>query len=103
MKKYNVHIYTLVRVKVVDVEARNQKDAIEKAENMVDFAEEIRRQPGFAPAPGNPRVEIIEWAEDHRNKYLVDEQGDEEHNNSKTWERGSDGALYREEPEISHN
>lgn len=97
--KYDVHIYTTVRVKVCDVEADSQKDAIEKAEGLVSLDEILRQK------PDDPRVEIVEWAEGCLNTYLVDEQADEEYENTANWERGNDGELYEmnEEERMVHN
>jgi hypothetical protein len=75
--KYDVHIYAVVRVKVPGVEAESQTDAIEQAEEQVDFNAlfDSRR---FSLYPG---IECVEYA-DETSGYLVDEEGDEEHDRS---------------------
>lgn len=67
--KYNVNIYTTVCVRVTDVEADNQEDAVRKAVGQTDF---------HALLDGGK----FEWAEDHK-EFLVDEHGDSEHERSR--------------------
>lgn len=70
--KHHVHIYAVVRVKVIDVEAGDRKDAIGVAEDMVagDIHELINWH--------HPReyIESITFAEGI-DGYLVDEIGDD--------------------------
>ena len=74
--KYNVHIFTVVRVKVTDVEAESQAEAMKKAEEQIDFN---------AMFKDITNVET-EWGEEHSH-VLVDEVNDEEYENSK-WYNG---------------
>lgn len=76
--KYNVHLYAVVRIKVIDIEAESHIEAIEKAEPFAwDFAHEhltgdVRRV---------DHIDDFEFAEEM--KYaLVDEQGDEDYEKS---------------------
>ncbi len=69
--KYNVSIFAIVRVKVVDVEADNQKGAIEEAEKSIDLYSMFVRI-------GDDKVEYVEYADDI-DGFVVDEVGDEEY------------------------
>ena len=69
--KYNVHIFTVVRVKVSNIEALSQREAMFHAENQIHFHDLFKKD--------NPE---IEWAEEHSHA-LVDEVGDEEYEKSK--------------------
>jgi len=75
MKRYDVHIYPVVRVKVSGVEAESQVEAIRKAEEMTDFHRLFDRE-----ANG------IEYAEDI-DCFLADEDGDEEYLNSRWYDK----------------
>lgn len=74
--KYNVHVYEVVRVKVVDVEAESQVDAIKIAVDSYD------PKNLFDCIQARPPIEEIEWAEE-TSEYLVDEVGDTEFQNSR--------------------
>ena len=67
--KYDVHAYPQVRIKIEDVEANSQKEAIAIVEKM-DFHHLLRP---------------LEWAEEI-SWYLVDEHGDEEYEQSQSYE-----------------
>jgi len=64
--KYDVHIYTLVRVLVPGIEADDKTSAIEKAEERIDFHSLFRGR--------NPETD---WAEEIM-EYVVDERSDGE-------------------------
>lgn len=70
--KYNVHIYPIVRVKVCDIEADSQKEAIKLAETQVNLYR-------LFDADG-PEVEYAEGIDG----FLVDEVGDSDFRRS-TW------------------
>jgi hypothetical protein len=74
MPKYHVHLYPIVCVTVRDVEAESQVDAIKKAEDLVDLD---RLFAGL----GGPHVASIQYA-DGLDGFLVDEDGDTEHERS---------------------
>ena len=78
--KYNVHLYAVVRVKVPDVEAESQKEAIEKAEAQVDLYSTF----DWEGLPINGGIVAFDYAEEIA-YYLVDEHGDEEYLDSKWW------------------
>jgi hypothetical protein len=69
-KKYNVHVFAVVRVAIKGVEAANQVEAIKQAEACVDFNALLDRGPD------------CEYAE-QVDSYAVDEVGDEEYLNSR--------------------
>jgi hypothetical protein len=77
MPKYHVHVYPIVRVLVPDVEADSQEEACQKAEAAWNW-EAVLRQAGNER--GWPAVEYS----DDINGFLVDEDGDTEHESS-TW------------------
>ena len=82
-KKYDVHIFTQVQVKVCSVDAGDQLEAIREAEQQVDFhGLFLNSNPGFGASE-------TEWAE-QTDEYLVDESGDEEYLRSRwyKWEGG---------------
>jgi len=74
VKKHNVHIYAIVRVKVCDIEAESHADAIQKAEVLVDLN-----------ALFNKGADQ-EFADDI-DCFLVDEIGDEDYGNSRWYEK----------------
>jgi hypothetical protein len=76
--KYNVHLFTVVRVKVSDIEANTQEEAISKAENQIPFYDLFDNIPqiecyGKTSAKAS---EVFEtgWGEEHSHA-LVDEAG----------------------------
>ena len=71
--RYDVHIFTVVRVKVVGVEAGSHEEAMQKADDQVDFNRLFSRIPG------------VEWAEEHSHA-LVDDHGDTEYENSRWYD-----------------
>ena len=75
-KKYNVHIYPVFKVLVLDIEAESQEDACRKAEYVATQVLTFER---FNRAG-------LEYA-DEVTGFLVDEEGDEEHLRS-TWYDG---------------
>ena len=85
MPKYTVHLYPIVRVTVSDVEADDQVEAIKKAEDMVVYdALFWARDPKY---PDFPAVTQVEYADDI-DGYLVDEDGDTEHERSREYDAG---------------
>ena len=58
---YDVHVFTLVRVKVEAIEADNMPEAIERARELVDFSSLLN----------HPKYN---WADEHSH-YLVDVHG----------------------------
>lgn len=84
MPKYRVHIMTVVRVPV-DVEAANPMEAAALAEDLAlgeaSFGQSLSGLPvGLAPLlPGELRTEYVGEIVD----FLVDEEGDEEHERSR--------------------
>ena len=85
--KHNVHIFTVVRVTVEDVEASSQQEAVEAAIDRVNFREIFDRK--LPPGLGVP---YTEWAEED-SYYLVDEVHDDQYVNSKWWKPGKDGSV----------
>ncbi len=88
--KYDVHVYTVVRVKLTGIEAESQRQAMEIAENARfndlfngAFREDFLIDTGSVLNPGNPlTVAHVESAEEIAG-FCVDEQGDEAYRNSK--------------------
>lgn len=74
--RYDVHIFATVRVKVPDVEAETQEEAIKKAKESVDFESLLSNIGGYETESA-----------DEIGYYLVDEAGDKEHNNTR-WYSG---------------
>ena len=56
--RFNVHLYAIFRVKVINVEAPSQAEAITKAEGMVNLHELV------GLCRDDPDVEHVEWAEE---------------------------------------
>ena len=71
MPTYHVWLYPIVKVRVSNVEADNQVEAIKKAEQLVNF------EALFANL-GGPYIDGIAYADDV-DGFLVDEAGDSEH------------------------
>ena len=67
--KYTVHVFALVRVKVENVKAESQLEAIEAAEEMLDLDAQFS-----AVAPISPATEVA--FADIVTECLVDEEGD---------------------------
>jgi hypothetical protein len=80
MKKFDVHLYTVVRVKVPNVEAASMKEAIDKAEGLVDLD---RFFSGLRSANVKDMVSA-EYA-DEIVHYLVDVQGDVDYRESQVF------------------
>jgi len=74
VKKHNVHIYAIVRVKVCDIEAESHADAIQKAEVLVDL------NALFNKGADQKFADDIDC-------FLVDEIGDEDYRNSRWYEK----------------
>ena len=83
MPKYHVHVYPIVRVLVPDVEAEDQMEACKKAEQMVNFDSLFNWEPsGGATYRG---VEHVDYADEIAG-FLVDEDGDTEHESSTSYD-----------------
>lgn len=80
MPIYHVHLYPIVRVTVRDVAAGDQVEAIKKAEELVDMDK-------LFAGLGGRHVASIGYAED-LDGFLVDEDGDEEHENTTWYDKG---------------
>ncbi|MBI4311443.1 MAG: hypothetical protein HY681_06645 [Chloroflexi bacterium] len=79
-KKYDVHLFTVVRVKLEGIEATSQRDAIEKAQQR--FARErIGEALGLTRSISGVETEYAEEVVD----YLVDEEGDPEYKRSRRY------------------
>ena len=78
--KYDVHIYAIVRVRVGNVEAESQKDALVKAEELADL-NSMFRSDGSHSKDGGPYIGDVEYADDI-DGFVVDEVGDKEYANS---------------------
>ena len=81
--KYKVHIYAIVRVKVLDVEANSQEEAITRVRDHVNLNDLLNRTHPLS------NVEHVEFA-DEITGYLVDEQGDQKHERSRFYEAGTE-------------
>ena len=81
--KHNVHIYVVVRVKVLAIEAKSQKEAIKGVHDHVNLRDLLNRSYPLS------NVEHIEFG-DEITGYLVDEQGDQEHEHSRFYEAGTE-------------
>jgi len=90
-KKYNVHLYAVVRVLFKDVEAKDQKEAMITAKDGVwNDLHGIFDQ--FAPhCPDS--IGAVEFAEEI-DGYLVDEVGDEDYNNSFFYDKEMKKIVY---------
>lgn len=90
MNKYDVHIYVVVRVKLESVEASGQREAI--AEARKQFEEEgIGRRLGLTLPVHATHAEYA----DEVVRYLVDEQGDNDYERTRSYEAADldeDGA-----------
>lgn len=75
MPKYHVHVYPIVRVLVRDVEAESQVEAIKKAEERVDLSR-------FFTGLNIPTAGLTVQYADDLDGFLVDEDGDTEHERS---------------------
>jgi len=73
MPIYDVHIFTVVRVKTVGIEAASQQEAMKKADESLDYNQLFSRLHG------------VEWAEEHSHA-LVDVHGDTEYENSRWYD-----------------
>jgi hypothetical protein len=88
-KEYAVHVYAVVRVKIVGVRARDQIDAIRAAEAAVDLHELFRGGDRLRVGPG-PSVAEVEYADaiSVDGAYLVDEADDPDYDRSQLYDVG---------------
>jgi hypothetical protein len=82
--RYDVHLYATARVKVCDVKATSQSDAIDRATCEVDLHDLLNRELNGQDAKDS-QVAHIEYAEEVPN-FLVDVRGDEDFNLSAFFE-----------------
>lgn len=62
--KFTVHLYTEVRIKVINVEAENPKQAKERAEEHIDMHALLDNPNARYAVSGAMCVDGVEWAED---------------------------------------
>ena len=79
-KRFDVHAYPVARIKITGIEAENPEEAIQKAEETIDFHELLDIRP-----PNNVTTIEIEYAEEITG-YLVDEENDPEYENSRMFD-----------------
>ena len=60
--RYNVHLYTQVRIKVIGVEAENPSEAMQQADEAVNY-QALLNNPNLTRVGGGLTVEHVEWAE----------------------------------------
>lgn len=93
MNKYNVHIYSVFRIKVCNVLATSQEEAINRVQRQVDHAWFNQDGENWeAPIGDNWAFEHFEYAEEDVG-WLVDEVGDEHFNNSHFYDPGDTGPV----------
>lgn len=83
--KYHVHCFAVVRVRVPDIEAESQVDAIQKATAKVDWYRVLGDGYNITLPPGQP-VSDQEFAEEFSH-FLVDEADDLEHDRSRFYNK----------------
>jgi len=76
--KYNVHLFATVRLKIDNIDAEDQKEAIKKAINGTDLNLILNRSTSF------DGCSCVEW-EDEITQAIVDEVGDLDHENTMFW------------------
>ena len=81
--KYDVHVYVLVRVKVLDIDAKSQEEAIRRVHDHVNLSDLLNRSYPLS------NVEHVEFV-DEITGYLVDEQSDQKHERSRFYEAGTE-------------
>ena len=91
--KYDVHAYCVVRVKVKDIEADSQEQAITRATNSVSF-NLILDQAGDPEEP----IRSVEFDDDFVG-YLVDERGDEQFEKSRFYVDAHHAKVHKTELE----
>lgn len=89
---FDVHLYALVRVKICDVRADNQRAAIRAATAAVSLDELFNRTFTTAGSVDTDAgvITAVEYA-DEVQYALVDERGDAEFERSRTFQAGDDG------------
>lgn len=94
MNKYNVHLYAIVRIKAVDIEAESQTEAINKASEHIHKVggDDLRYLLGYLPPNPLRGIESVEYAEEI-DGFLVDEVGDKDFAKSQ-WYTG-DGKTIK--------
>lgn len=72
--RYNVHLYTQVRIKVVGVEAQTPSEAMQRADDAVDY-QTLLSNPRLTRVGDGLLVEQVEWAEGITESAVVDPIG----------------------------
>ena len=81
--KYDVHVYVLVRVKVLDIDGKSQEEAIRRVHDHVNLSDLLNRSYPLS------NVECVEF-DDEIAEYVVDEHGDEERKHSRFYKAGAE-------------
>lgn len=89
MPRYNVHSFLTVRVKVEGIEADSHKDAIATVENDHRLSREIAKMV-FYDKPGE-EISAIEMDEAPATAFIVDVCGDDDFENSLSFDVDDDG------------
>ncbi len=87
--KYDVHVYAVVRTKLVDVEATSQEEAVRNAMSLATA--HVLRDLFDKSNPPAPGVAHCEWEDGEPLSFLVDEHGDWEHEASSHYLIGQHG------------
>jgi hypothetical protein len=96
--KYKVHLFAVVRVRIDNIEATSQLEAIKKAENDTDLYRQFLWESRGGEGGTDPYVNHTEWA-DEISHVLVDEEGDEEYEQSGWYGTPDDRESHDEEGE----
>jgi len=90
--RYTVHGFEVVRVKVINIEAESQEQAIGKYEALMASERELLLGQSFEPPDTlKPHVTQIEYA-DETTEYLVDEVDGDNNAYQSAWHNGSTTA-----------
>lgn len=95
LNSYEVHLYTQIRLKVVGVQAESAAQAMQTADNAVNFHELLDHKRPFSACKGGMSVEHVEWAEEPTDTCFVDlltETGEVDYGKS-TWLDGDGKPL----------
>ena len=78
--KYDVHLFTIVRVKVCNVEANSHSEAAKKVSEQVDM-DTLFKDTHVVPHQNGSQSITTEWSEEHSHA-LVDVVGDDKYDQS---------------------
>lgn len=92
MSTYNVHVYAIVRVKVVGIEADDMRAAVNMAIDGTNFYSLLNSDIEQEALAGT--VEHVEFAEEFSH-FLVDVEGDEDFEESEWFVQRDDGTLVK--------